>query len=265
MRFSERMGFKPPKLMQVDSIDEETRNLLWHTSLTYLEGGKVGPRAKDCERIVWINLYFFKRSADSLPLRKVEFVSSARKWFMSAPFFEILDFIEYIAKGSLRHKVGFNIVLKSECVGFRFIRDQLTRISDEVESEMLDRALSVVDRFAGARSHITAALAAFSRRPTADYPNAVREAISAVESAAKTIVNSESATLGDAIKAIEKRSYMNPRFKDAVTKLYAYTSDEPGARHARLNETANFDEADAHFMIVTCAAIANFLVQRYGG
>lgn len=57
---------------------------------------------------------------------------------------------------------------------------------------------------------------------------------------------------------------MHPAFKESFKKLYGYASDEKGVRHALLEDPAKVDEADAHFMLITCSAFVNFTVQRYG-
>lgn len=185
--------------------------------------------------------------------------------FYQLPWHALYNFIEFVCSLEPRTEQDFNAALVEHRSAYRFYNGQLAPISDPAEVEAVSKASCLPSSFAGARSHITAALAAFSKRPTADYRNAIREAISAVESAAKVVAGNDKADLGAALKAIDKTHGMHPAFKDAVTKLYAYTNDEKGIRHALLDEDAKVDEADAHFMLVACAAFVNFLVQRYGG
>jgi hypothetical protein len=46
-------------------------------------------------------------------------------------------------------------------------------------------------------------------------------------------------------------------------KLYGYTSDDSGIRHAILDQpTVGFDEAK--FMIVSCSAFVNYLIAKAG-
>lgn len=263
MRFSERMGFKPPKLMQSDDLDAETRNRLWDVARTHLNKSN-DYRTASSANCIKFNCVFLKNSIDDLPTNHSSFLQKCRDLFSEQEYYEVLDFVEYFSTQDSSLLPRFNAIFEEERVPFRFISGVLAAISDRAEADSIEKSLQVGDQFAGARSHITAALAAFSKRPTADYRNAIREAISAVESAAKVVAGNEKADLGAALKAIDKTHGMHPAFKDAVTKLYAYTSDEKGIRHALLEEDARVDEADAHFMIVTCAAFVNFLVQRYG-
>ncbi len=67
--------------------------------------------------------------------------------------------------------------------------------------------------------------------------------------------------LHEALEAVSAKIEMHPALKAGLEKLYAYTSDEGGIRHAILEEM-NVDEADARFMIVTCSAFVNFLIVK---
>lgn len=51
---------------------------------------------------------------------------------------------------------------------------------------------------------------------------------------------------------------MHPALKGSFEKLYGYTSDAEGIRHALLDEP-NLDFEDAKFMLVSCSAFVNYL------
>jgi hypothetical protein len=54
---------------------------------------------------------------------------------------------------------------------------------------------------------------------------------------------------------------MHGALKSAFNKLYGYTSDEDGIRHAILEESnVGFDEAK--YMIVVCSAFVNYLTAK---
>jgi hypothetical protein len=69
------------------------------------------------------------------------------------------------------------------------------------------------------------------------------------------------ATLGDALKSMDTSKPIHGAFKQALLKLYGYTSDEGGIRHS-LIESTNIDESDARFMLVTCSAFVNYFISR---
>ena len=54
---------------------------------------------------------------------------------------------------------------------------------------------------------------------------------------------------------------MHPALKAGFSKLYGYTSDESGVRHPILKD-ANVGFAEAKYMLVTCSAFVNFLVDK---
>lgn len=131
-------------------------------------------------------------------------------------------------------------------------------VSDKAELSAIDDALDISERFVSARKHILSALDKLSQKPAPDLRNAIKEAISAVESAARIVTGNHKATLGDALKALEKNGKLHATLKDAWLKLYGYTSDEHGLRHA-MTEDPRIDFPTAKYMVVSCAAFVNLL------
>jgi hypothetical protein len=151
--------------------------------------------------------------------------------------------------------------LEREKSGYRIIDRRLVPITDPVELSAVEGATNVPDKYSGTRAHLRAAVHLFSQKPKADYRNSIKEAISAVESVARVVSGNPKATLGDALRSISDKMPIHPALKEAMNKLYGYTSDEGGIRHALLEES-NIDEAEAKFMLVACSAFVNFCVQR---
>ena len=111
----------------------------------------------------------------------------------------------------------------------------------------------------GAHSHLLKAGDQINHQKWAD---SVRESISAVEAVCRQIVG-ENATLGSALKEIEKNYPLHPAFKKALSELYGFTSDENGIRHSLLDKSnAAVDEADALFMLGACASFVSYLLSR---
>jgi len=75
---------------------------------------------------------------------------------------------------------------------------------------------------------------------------------------ARVVVENPKATLGDALRVLEKRGTLHPALKDGFGKLYGYTSDEQGIRHAMLDEPS-ISAADAKFFLLSCTSFANYL------
>ena len=114
---------------------------------------------------------------------------------------------------------------------------------------------------AGAKTHLHDAAEAINEKR---YADAVRESIHVVESVARTIDPNAGKTLGPALTSLEKAGVLNhPSLRDGFKKLYGYTSDKQGIRHALLEEgAADVDLDDAVFMFGACASFAAYLVNR---
>lgn len=133
----------------------------------------------------------------------------------------------------------------------------LADVTSQEEIAMIEEAARD-SRFAGVSAHIDRALELYADRENPDYRNSIKESISAVESIARVVSGSQKATLGDALKTIEKTGQLHPALKEGFLKLYGYTSDEQGIRHAMLDEP-NLTAADARYFLVSCSSFVNYL------
>jgi hypothetical protein len=84
-----------------------------------------------------------------------------------------------------------------------------------------------------------------------------------VESAVKDFTGDPNAVLSQAVKSMVSETRVHKALADAFDKLYAYTSDEKGIRHALVfgdNEKVGFDEAV--FFLSACTAFVGFLSRK---
>ena len=189
---------------------------------------------------------------------------------LKAPYNEVLDIIWYISNWMLQNMEGweyihiriFNEVFERECIGYRFVDGKIVAITDAQEICEIEEAARC--KFDGCRVHISKAIEFLADREFKDYKNCIKESISAVESICKVITENEHATLGDALKVLEKKRGLQGPLKAAFEKLYAYTNDKGGVRHADglFASDATFEEAK--FMLVSCSAFVNYLIAEYG-
>ena len=78
------------------------------------------------------------------------------------------------------------------------------------------------------------------------------------------IVGDEKATLGDALKKLEDNGVqIHGALKEGFKKLYGYTSDQGGIRHAEGMFESNVTFEEAKFMLVSCSAFINYLIAEY--
>jgi hypothetical protein len=274
MSFSDRLGItKPKSILQVEEMDNDLRNGLWQAcSESFFNRSRNRgdyeydyPFRQIMDRF---NVDFLKSTSDAVPYGYEAGIKIVRSWFFSAEWWQVYNFVEFLisfdrppfeVEGTFSERVSF--FLEREKSGYRILQNKFVPITDKVELSAVSDAANLSEKFSGAREHIRSAIALFSKKPQPDYRNSVKESISAVESTARIVTGNPKATLGDALKVMNKKIEIHPSMKEGMSKLYGYTSDEGGIRHALLDES-NIDEAEAKFMMVTCSAFVNFCVQR---
>lgn len=192
------------------------------------------------------------------------------KVICSAVYNEVLDVIGYCCvwlsqKCSVGDRVfqSYNRLFEKENVGYRFLAGQIVPITDEHELDAVEQACN--NPIEGCRKQIQKAVFFLSDRQHPDYKNSIKESISAVESICQVIVGDEKATLGAALKHIEDNGVViHPSLKSAFSKLYGYTTDQGGIRHAEGLTESNVTFEEAKFMLVSCSAFINYLIAEYG-
>ena len=114
----------------------------------------------------------------------------------------------------------------------------------------------------GASTHLHQAAEHIKAR---QYGDSIADSIHAVVSVACVIAQKENASLGQALDSLEKANLLkHPALKNAFKKLYGYTSDEPGIRHALFDKDApNVGLDEAVFMFGACASFAAYLVNKH--
>jgi hypothetical protein len=284
MTFSDRQGITKPKhVLQADSIDDDLRNGLWEACCEFYirdfdrTGGAVGPIFRAILKELYVD--HFKITSDNIEYLASSEIIKQKELFFGCNWYDVYNYVEFFSGsvsrnfklGNVRfqdpskHDTAFrhraNFFLEREKSAYRFVGEVIVPISSTTEVQSIEQALGAGDKFAGARTHIEHAVALFGKKPDPDYRNAVKESISAVESTVRIITGDSKATLGDALKKLDAVKALHPAFKQAMDKLYGYTSDEGGIRHS-LIDLSKVDEADAKFMIVACSAFMNFCVQR---
>jgi len=77
-----------------------------------------------------------------------------------------------------------------------------------------------------------------------------------------TEISGGQATLGKAIKKLKDSGvHIHSAMESAFSSLYGYTSDENGIRHGGIDFT-NAPAEDAKFMLVSCSAFVNYLIEK---
>ena len=267
MKFSERIGLQPAQILQIDSMDQNLRNSLWNALNVWLFES-YEDKLKNANTGLFIAqhlwLYYFKEPLDECPDNWTKTFQIIKNYFFSAKWFEVYDFIEHIADLPFREdncknlRDFCNVILEREVSAYRFVGKQIIQITNENEISEIEEALTV--QFQGAQLHFTKAVSFLADRQSPDYRNSIKESISGVENICREITGES--TLDKALKKLPGKVHINNQLKAGLEKLYHYTNDKDGIRHAIMND-AEVDFEEAKFMLVTCSAFCNYVTGKY--
>ena len=275
MRFSEKIGKKKPKTIQIESMDSELQNSLWNVFDLYVgipvkeEYGysMSSSRFYNLFRVIWFS--FFKEPLDQLPSSRYEVIDEVRKRFFSWDYLDVYDFFDFLIQYEdlplnkeeiINH---INLVLKREVSGYQIVNGALAPIIHEIEISEVERALDSTNTkiYAGANIHLSEAQNKLADRKNPDYRNSIKESMCAIESMCQIISNNPKAELGVALKILKSKIPIHGALEQGFLKIYGYASDSDGIRHALLEES-NVDQEDALFMLVASSAFVNYLIAK---
>lgn len=287
--FSKRLGFsKPQEIMQIECANEELRTSIYNTLRAILGDYSRGSTAEEICKELWTMKWH--KPADTFPLYSYEFYPKLYDRILDGEWFVCYDLIEYVYSeledngvfdpqppnfgyggcgwDSCDHRQEFhdalNAILKEEGSGYRFINGQITPITNELEISSIEQSLSSQNSFTGASAHIEKALELLSKKPDPDYLNSVKESILAAESAAKKSAPGKNNTLADAVDSLRISKGLHKSLSGSWKKMFGYTSDADGIRHAGSGEPVEIDFAFAKYILVTCSAFVNYLAEEFG-
>jgi len=269
-KFSERHGFiKPREAFQIESMDSGLRNRLWNRFDEYfLEG------LSDRDGTIDTYYKFFSRIFDEyfkLTRKPSNYVGDLRNdhniygYFFRYDWYAVYDFLEYIAEifiydnRSKEFRIEINKVLEEEMSAYRFVDNYIAPIIDEVEIQEIEESLDM--EYNGAKRHLSNALEFLSDRENPDYPNSIKESISAVEAVAKEITG-KNTDLSKCLKAMDLD--LNKQFMTAMDNMYGWTCKEDGIRHGHTGEELKTSFEEAKYMLVTCSAFVNYMIAKKG-
>lgn len=275
--FSDRIGATAvPTTIQVDSMSRELRNSLWNLLHNLYQDNNHDYWQKIVPQIAQ---FFRKVPIDELPYYDHEKRKWLKEYFFGLQWYDAYNLLEFVVRNHAKifasqygsgHPVApqrivetANTILERELSAYRFVQGFLTPLSNHAEIEAIESAVSHSQNasLGGAALHIRSSIQLLGSKPNPDYRNAIKEAISAVESVAKQIMRAESATLDSALKQLSAKSDIHGALASGFLKLYGYTSDESGIRHAALDEP-NVGFAEAKYMVVSCSAFVYYLIQK---
>lgn len=279
--FSDKYSRKTQTPFQKESIDKILRIDLWNTILkfylnrvfVYKEGlhNVADPYTykslRECYNKDFItNLYedfFIIPLNDILEKGLYRIKNEIEKNYNSLEWYRIYDLIEFIYDKikDEKFKNEINQKLERNNSAYRFIENEIAPITNDLEIEEIIKAKQ--SKHEQVNSHIDKALKLISNRESPDYENTIKESITAVEAMCSIIVG-KNATLGKALKNLEDNGVViHPSLKSSFSQLYGYTSDANGIRHSGDIGGSESTFAEAKFMLVSCSAFINYLIENY--
>jgi hypothetical protein len=270
-KFSDRMGLaKNVPIIQTDGMNIELRNSIWNFLHSLYES----------RHDWWIPVtksvaeFFLKVPVDELPYEDHRCMRWLKDHFYKLKWYEVYNLVEFIVENH-QEMIGypehsreelekiFDFIFERELSGYRFILGVLSPISNPAEVAEISGAIEATARTSldGAHEHLCTALMLLGKKPEPDYRNSIKEAISAVESISNQLSGGSAQGLSGALDELAKYIDIHGALKAGFIKLYGYTSDESGIRHAILEQpTVGF--AEAKYMIVSCSAFVNYLTAK---
>lgn len=269
--FSERKGIKNfSELVQVDSLNIRTRNLLFDLIRWFYEGWG---EANILIEYTYIDIFSLTKEdipsieyVSSKKYDKTEVVNEIKDIFVNSEYNEIFDFLEeliyFLRKDYIYDDVPYiidsiNEIFENENVKYRIINNIITDIVNEEEINGINEAIN--NPYSKVSEHLQKALEKLYHDK--DYSNSIKESISAVESMCQVMVNDDKVTLGQALKKLKNE--IHPTLNTAFDKLYGYTSDANGIRHANGLREGESTFSEAKFMLVSCSAFVNYLKENF--
>ncbi len=271
--FSQRAGLEPiPPQLKLGEVSAELRRLIDYYVSLEIDRQSVAPYGTSVFRSEWLrtaqdlHVLFFQKSIATFEYGAYETKKRISDFISRASLAHLFNFVEFLVSHSSvssELKIELAEAFVRARSAYRIIdQNYIVALGSEEERDAYLRAIDFAAQLnaAGARKHLVDAAIAMRH---GQWAGCVREAIHAVESTAVKLAP-EASTLGKALLPLQRSGLINGRLQSAFEKLYAYTNDEKGVRHALVFDDAesSVDEADALFMLGACASFVSYLLAR---
>lgn len=273
--FSQAEGLaKMPPQLKLRELSPYVRALLWdviYQSMIKSRGLQRGYSSRYIISGMWATILYDHwvkvrhKPADEFDNLFSEWTSFLKDVILNKSYNLVFDFIQFV----LQHQnypdglsAEIERVLVDGRAAYRLIDgDLVVPISSDEEAVALENALISASEaeFNGARKHLKEAAQFLAKGA---FASSVRESVHAVESTARSLAGNAN-ELAPALQVLEKKGYIHPAMKAGFQRLYGYSSDEKGVRHALLaDDVPNVTETDAIYMLGGCASFVSYLIGK---
>lgn len=270
LTFAQREGAAPlPQQLQLREISQELRAALWAIIYSQFQDAK---RHRDYREAAlgepWHEVmlrWHVNHEHKMLDEFKDSWLHNVElaKTIIKGDYVRVLDFIEFVVrdracKQNVREAVAR--VLENRRSAYRLLDRTIVPITSDEQAVAIEASLNAAAsmKAAGPYAHLRAAAGELN---SGNWAGAVRESAHAVEAAARAI-EPEAKELKPALRKLHDRG-LHPALSQGLEKLYAYSSDEQGVRHALVfGDESKVGEAEAMFMFGACASFVGFLAAK---
>ena len=274
--FSQRYGYEPlPEPMRLGELSDDLRREIFNAvrepflGITNFSGKYfVDDEARFIERVFG---RIYGQTEDTIGNRFDDIMDCTKRIAFLSEFNEILDFLEIIMNDrydithfpdriqELFERHGAAYWLDTSQRPYQFF-PRATKEQGDTTRKAIETLRG--ENMPGASTHLRQAAEHINAR---QYADSIADSIHAVESVARVIDPKANKTLVPALNSLERVGLLkHPALKKAFNKLYGYTSDEQGIRHALTDQSAadvGLDEA--MFMFGACASFAAYLANKH--
>ena len=255
-------------------------NGLWNivlTTLSFTYEDNYSGRSEPTSLVELVAVEHYRYPADTLPSDWSELRSWLRTTFTEEAirdWWRLYDMIEFLAGNWERlpreqnhefevFSARVNDLLEDERSGYRLLDRMVVPITNRAELQAIAEAgeLAVNVGLEQANVHLKAAIGELASRPTPNFRNCIKEAVSAVEAVASQLAGTKKADLPKALGILEARAGIHSQLKSAFTNMYSYTSGADGIRHCIMDED-RVGLTEAKFMLVSCSAFVHYMIMK---
>lgn len=279
LTFSQRAGLEPlPDALKLEELSDQARALLWkfiYEDLQRVERRSSGYSGPSQLGEPWRSILYDwhvrreHRPADEFYVTHHDNIEHVKSIINTKPFNVVFDFLEFVMRhrSCLRNIKPFvRYCFEQSLVAYTVVDDGPTIMpaATPEEGAAIQTALHVAADAGldGARAHL---MKSGEELNEGNFADSVRESIHAVESVAKKLSKKADTALSPALGALSKKVPIHADLMTGFKKIYGYTSDEKGVRHALLEGKANVDREDAVFMLGACASFVTYLIGKARG
>ena len=269
--FSERKGIKNfSEMVQINNLSVRSRNLIYTCICKYIQ--MIEEDVDSSELIEYIYIQLMSLTKDDIPYNYYtyrydidEIFKFIKKVILQLDYSDIFDFIDgliiyfknnicYINK---EFTAEINQLFINENINYRILNNMVTDIIQEKEIESIEETLN--NPYIEVSQHYSKAIEQLYK--VKDFDNSIKESISSVEAMCQILTQNNKATLGDVLKSLKNR--IHPAMESAFQKLYGYTSDANGIRHANGLGEGDSTFEEAKYMLISCSAFVNYLKENF--